>query len=161
MAADLADRLREDLAAPLAGAGAELEGVRVLQAGGRRLVRVLVDTPTGITLDELAAVTRVASSALDSSPHLGERPYVLEVSSPGVERPLTMPRHWRRNTGRLVRVRTREGTVVGRIKGLGEGDTTVLLDGVGGNAGILSLPFDSIDRAVIQVEFNRPDGTEE
>ncbi|MDP4014007.1 MAG: ribosome maturation factor RimP [Candidatus Nanopelagicales bacterium] len=161
MASDLAERLTQVIAGPLSDTGAELEEVRVLSAGGRRLLRVAVDTPTGITLDELAAATRVVSAALEDSPHLGKRPYVLEVSSPGVDRPLTAPSHWRRNVGRLVRVLAAGETIIGRIRGVDERASRVVLDEVESGAGERSLPLDSIERAVVQVEFKRRDETEE
>jgi ribosome maturation factor RimP len=92
-----------DLLAPVvATAGMDLEAVRISMAGRRRLVRVVVDADGGVSLDDIAEVSRDISKCLDDSGAMGERPYTLEVSSPGVERPLTEPRHWRRAVGRLV-----------------------------------------------------------
>src|SRR5436190_3270250 len=85
-------------------AGLDLESVRVGSAGRRRLLRVVVDADGGVDLDNIALVSREASARLDDTGAMGEAPYTLEVSSPGVDRPLTQPRHWRRATGRLVRV---------------------------------------------------------
>ncbi|MGY1604812.1 ribosome maturation factor RimP [Geodermatophilus sp. SYSU D00815] len=86
-------------------AGYELEELVVTPAGRRSVVRVVVDRDEGVTLDDIAEVSRAVSAALDDNDgDLGRAPYVLEVTSPGVDRPLTEPRHWRRNTGRLVRV---------------------------------------------------------
>src|SRR5439155_892857 len=70
----------------------------------RRLLRVVVDADGGVDLDNIALVSREASARLDDTGAMGEAPYTLEVSSPGVDRPLTQPRHWRRAVGRLVRV---------------------------------------------------------
>lgn len=96
----------EELAAVLepviAAAGLDLEAVRITRAGRRRLLRVVVDADGGIGLDEIAEVSRDVSAYLDRSQMMGEEPYTLEVSSPGVDRPLTQPRHWRRARGRLV-----------------------------------------------------------
>jgi ribosome maturation factor RimP len=82
--------------------GLDLESVRVTAAGRRRLLRVIVDGDGGVSLDTIALASRELSARLDSSTDMGELPYTLEVSSPGVDRPLTEPRHWRRATGRLV-----------------------------------------------------------
>ncbi len=97
-AEDLARLLR-----PLIGAaGMDLESVRVRAAGRRLLVQVVVDADGGVSLDEIADLSRDVTPRLDAA--LGEAPYTLEVSSPGVDRPLTQPRHWRRARGRLVSV---------------------------------------------------------
>jgi ribosome maturation factor RimP len=87
------------------GAGYDLEELTVTPAGRRSVVRVVVDRDSGVTLDDVAEISRVVSEELDSRDDgMGRTPYVLEVTSPGVDRPLTEPRHWRRNTGRLVTV---------------------------------------------------------
>ena len=87
------------------GAGYDLEELTVTAAGRRSVVRVVVDRDSGISLDDVAEVSRVVSEELDARDDgMGRTPYVLEVTSPGVDRPLTEPRHWRRNTGRLVTV---------------------------------------------------------
>jgi ribosome maturation factor RimP len=87
------------------GAGYDLEELTVTPAGRRSVVRVVVDRDSGVTLDDVAEVSRVVSEELDNRDDgMGRTPYVLEVTSPGVDRPLTEPRHWRRNTGRLVTV---------------------------------------------------------
>src|SRR5499427_4373560 len=83
-------------------AGMDLESVRVSPAGRRRLLKLVVDADGGVGLDAIAEVSREASARLDASGAMGEVPYTLEVSSPGVDRPLTEPRHWRRARGRLV-----------------------------------------------------------
>jgi ribosome maturation factor RimP len=80
----------------------DLEGVRVSAAGRRRVLRVIVDADGGVTLDDIALASRELSSRLDAAAAMGDLPYTLEVSSPGVDRPLTLPRHWRRAIGRLV-----------------------------------------------------------
>ena len=82
----------------------ELESVRLTTAGRRRLLRVVVDSDRGVSLDDAALASRELSAKLDTSDVMGEMPYTLEVSSPGVDRPLTQPRHWQRAVGRLVRV---------------------------------------------------------
>src|ERR1700691_1807561 len=98
------------------GAGMDLEAVRVTAAGRRRLLRVVVDSDGGVSLDDAAAISRQLSAALDEVAVMGDFPYTLEVSSPGVDRPLTDPRHWRRAVGRLVQVTVAdEGVISGRV----------------------------------------------
>lgn len=98
------DQLRTLLAPAVAAEGLDLEDVVVTPAGKRRLVRVVVDRDGGVPLDTVADVSNAIGAVLDESDAFGDAPYVLEVTSPGVDRPLTEPRHWRRNVGRLVRV---------------------------------------------------------
>jgi ribosome maturation factor RimP len=97
-----ADEVAGLLAPVAASMGMDLEGVRITAAGRRRLLRVVVDADGGVSLDDIALVSRELSTALDDSSVMGEQPYTLEVSSPGVDRPLTERRHWRRAIGRLV-----------------------------------------------------------
>jgi ribosome maturation factor RimP len=93
------------LAGPVVrAAGMDLEFVEVTPAGRRRVVKVVVDADGGVSLDDMAEVSRALARELDASDAMGDTPYTLEVSSPGVDRPLTEPRHWRRAAGRLVRV---------------------------------------------------------
>ena len=80
----------------------DLEGIRVTAAGRRRLLRVVVDADGGVSLDDISRASRELSLKLDAATEMGELPYTLEVTSPGVDRPLTLPRHWRRAIGRLV-----------------------------------------------------------
>src|ERR1700734_4434902 len=94
-------------------AGMDLESVRVTAAGRRRLLRVVVDSDLGVSLDDAAAISRKLSAALDTVAVMGDFPYTLEVSSPGVDRPLTEPRHWKRATGRLVTVALTRGDIPG------------------------------------------------
>ena len=82
----------------------DLESVKVTTAGRRRLLRLVVDSDGGVSLDDAALASRELSAKLDASDVMGDMPYTLEVSSPGVDRPLTQPRHWQRAVGRLVRV---------------------------------------------------------
>jgi len=96
------DRLARLLEPVVHAMNMDLEAVRVSSAGRRRVLRVVVDADGGVGLDEIALASRELSVKLDSSAVMGDLPYTLEVSSPGVDRPLTQPRHWRRAAGRLV-----------------------------------------------------------
>lgn len=107
--------------------GFDLEEVDIRPAGRRRLVRIVVDADGGVGLDDIATLSQTASELLDASDVMGTSPYVLEVTSPGVDRPLTEPRHWRRATGRLVVAPLSEG---GQIEGrvVEADDTGVVID---------------------------------
>src|SRR5580700_9140834 len=109
-------RIADVIRPVIAAAGLDLEAVRVSAAGRRRLLRVVVDSDQGVSLDDAAAISRQLSAALDSVAVMGDFPYTLEVSSPGVDRPLTDQRHWRRAAGRLVTVTVADaGVISGRI----------------------------------------------
>ena len=101
------DRIEAELADPLRALGLDVEAVEITPAGKRRVLRVAVDKDGGVTLDDVADATREVSRVLDDSDVMGEQPYTLEVTSRGVDRPLTLPRHWRRNADRLVKVDAR------------------------------------------------------
>jgi ribosome maturation factor RimP len=144
----------QTLLEPLAAAdGFDVEDVVVTPAGNRRLVRVLADRDGGITLDDIAALSRTVSEALDTSDVMGASPYVLEVSSPGVDHPLTLARHWRRAAGRLVTVSVAgAGSLTARVTGA-EGDqvTFALADG-----SEVTHPLATLGKGAVQVEFSRP-----
>jgi ribosome maturation factor RimP len=140
------------LRGPLTETGIDLEDVEISTAGRRRLVRVLIDRDGGVSLDEIADATHLVSTLLDDADVLGDAPYTLEVTSPGVDRPLTQPRHWRRNVDRLVKIRPRDGQpLVGRIV---EADVDKVVLNVEGGREVLA--YDDIAKATIEIEFNRP-----
>jgi ribosome maturation factor RimP len=137
----------------VAAAGMDLETVRMSVAGKRRLLRIVVDSDHGVSLDDAAEVSREISVALDASNAFGEVPYTLEVSSPGVDRPLTEPKHWRRARGRLVRVKVKgagEGSVEGRLLAADDGGVTLGLPG-----GERRFPYADMGAGSVQVEFGR------
>jgi len=145
------DRLAEVLTAPLAALGYDVEAVELTAAGKRRMLRVAVDQDGGVTMDDIAEATREVSRVLDEVDVLGEQPYTLEVTSPGTDRPLTLPRHWRRNEGRLVKVSTADGsTLTGRITGSDDQGADVDVEGTS-----TRLAYTDVDKARIQIEFNR------
>jgi ribosome maturation factor RimP len=154
----VADRVERVLTPVVAAEGFDLEAVEVQPAGRRRLVRVLVDRDGGVNLDHIASLTSTLSTTLDETDAMGEQPYVLEVSSPGVGRPLVLPRHWRRNVSRLVRVSLADGdVVVGRITA--SDDAGVTLSDVPDRPAPLTLPYGEISEAHVEVEFNRSSST--
>lgn len=135
-------------------AGYDLEDLHVSRAGSRSVVRITVDGDQGVGSGAIGDVSRVISAALDeaeaSRGELIRGAYVLEVSSPGVDRPLTQPRHWRRNLGRLVKVKIGERPVTGRV-------TEVDDDGVRLTVGaeVLAAAYSELGSGHVQVEFNR------
>lgn len=143
------DRVKALIAPVVADAGYDLEDVELTPAGNRRVLRVVVDRDGGIDLDAVADVARVVDAAIEQADLLGGAPYVLEVTSPGVDRPLTEPRHWRRAVSRLVEVTVAGGsTVRGRV--LAADDSTVELE-VSGQAQSFALA--DLGKGKVQVEF--------
>jgi len=145
------DRIEQELATPLRALGLDVEAVELTAAGKRSVLRIAVDGDDGVTLDDIADAAKKVSEALDASDVMGEQAYTLEVTSRGVDRPLTLPRHWRRNADRLVKVTTTGGeTVTGRITGSGEDSATLDVDGAE-----REVPYGEVAKALVQVEFNR------
>lgn len=148
------DRLAGVLTDPLLAVGLDVEAIELTPAGKRRMLRVAVDKDGGVTMDDIADATKQVSRLLDTSDVMGEQPYTLEVTSPGVDRPLTLPRHWRRNQGRLVKVSMESGeTVTGRIVASDEQQATVDVEGAAHE-----LPLAGVEKARVQIEFNRKEG---
>ncbi|WP_262287292.1 ribosome maturation factor RimP [Micromonospora sp. MA102] len=153
-------RLREVIEPVVTAAGYDLEDLSVSRAGRRHVVRVIVDADGGINLDAVADVSRAVSAALDAAEEAGgdivAGEYQLEVSSPGVDRPLTLPRHWRRNAGRLVKVTVHgpEGDrqVTGRIATADDERVALETD-----AGRAEHPYAELGPGRVQVEFTRLD----
>lgn len=151
------DRIADLLAPVLAADGLDLEAVELASAGRRSVVRVVVDADGGVNLDRIADASRQLGKVLDEADFMGSGSYTLEVTSRGVDRPLTEPRHWRRNAGRLVKVTTHDG---GRLEGriTASDETGAELD-VGGES--QRVAYDQVAKARIQVEFSRPDTGED
>ncbi|GAA0472804.1 hypothetical protein Aca07nite_14980 [Actinoplanes capillaceus] len=145
-------RIREVIEPVVAKAGYDLEDLTLSRAGRRFVVRVLIDTDGGVGLDDVAVVSREISEALDLAEESGGEllagEYQLEVGSPGIDRPLTEPRHWRRNIGRLVTV----GGLTGRV--LSVDDTGVALDVDGTTR---ELAWADLGAGKVQIEFKRMD----
>ena len=151
---DIQGRLAGLLAGPIEALGLDLEAVDLSKAGKRSVLRVAVDKDGGVDLDDVADATREVSRLLDESDVMGGGSYTLEVSSPGVDRPLTLPRHWRRNAGRLVKVSLSGGDeVTGRIGAVD--DDGAVLDVEGDPQRVV---FADVSKARIQIEFKRPAG---
>ena len=162
-AATDAERIVGLLEPVVAAMGMDLEDVKISSAGRRRLLRIVVDADGGVSLDDMALVSRELSATLDRAAAMGEASYTLEVSSPGVDRPLTEPKHWRRAVGRLVtapvgpRPGTAEGapaaTVTGRVAGADSSGVRIDVDGASREFG-----YSELGPGRIQIEFAPLDG---
>jgi len=169
-----AEQIVDLLEPAVAAMGMDLEDVRITSAGRRRLLRVVVDSDGGVTLDDIALVSRELSATLDRAAAMGEAPYTLEVSSPGIDRPLTEPKHWRRAVGRLVTAPLREpverdsggglgrragggdrggpATVTGRVTGADDRGVRLDVRGVSREFG-----YSELGPGKIQIEFAQLD----
>jgi ribosome maturation factor RimP len=151
--------LRELVESVVSRAGYDLEGLTVVEAGRRRLLRVVVDSDTGVELDEAARVSRDISAALDgledSADPMGASAYTLEVTSPGIGRPLTEARHFRRARGRLLSVTLTDGSLLrGRIRQADDAGVDLLVGRSGTER--RRLEYQAISKATVDVEFNPP-----
>jgi ribosome maturation factor RimP len=145
------DRLAGVITEPLADAGLDVEAIELSNAGRRKLLRVAVDKDGGVSLDDIADATKEVSRLLDETDVMGEQAYLLEVTSPGTDRPLTLPRHWRRNADRLVKATLRDGqTVTGRVVSADEERATLDVDGSS-----REIAYADVAKAKVQIEFNR------
>ncbi|PRH75892.1 ribosome maturation factor RimP [Streptomyces solincola] len=159
MSTTQSERLR-GLLEPLASdRGLDLEEIEVSRAGRRRMLRVVVDSDQGVELDACAELSREISEKLDETDAMGEGEYVLEVTSPGAERPLTEHRHYVRAAGRLVRFQLREGgELSARILGVDDEGVDTEVPGVKGRkATARRIPFADVAKARVEIEFNRKD----
>jgi ribosome maturation factor RimP len=151
------DQIEQELATPLSALGLDVEAVELTAAGKRSVLRIAVDGDEGVTLDDIANAAKKVSETLDATDVMGEQSYTLEVTSRGVDRPLTLPRHWRRNNDRLVKVTTTDGdTVTGRI--LRSDDQAATLDVEGTSR---EVDYAEVAKALVQVEFNRKSSHQE
>ncbi|WP_290062466.1 ribosome maturation factor RimP [Amycolatopsis solani] len=152
MPGELASRLQPIVAEAVNAAGFDLDSFEVQQAGRRQLVKVVVDADDGVGLDEVAEVSRKVSAALDENDHVLASAYTLEVTSPGLDRPLTQARHWRRARYRLVKITPAEGTAfIGRVGHAGADAARVLEGGK-----FRDVRYADVAKAVVEIEFKQP-----
>lgn len=152
MASTSREDVRQAADPVIRAAGLELEDVSITPAGRRRVVRLVVDSDDRLDLDAVAEVSRVVSAALDDADVFGAQAYTLEVSSPGVDRPLTAARHWRRALHRLVTVELEDGTTLtGRVIEADSASARLDVDGT-----VHELSLGEVRHARVQVEFSRP-----
>ncbi len=145
-----ADAVRAAIEPAVTSHDLELESVSLKAAGRRTVITVVVDADGGVDLDRVADASRGISDILDEQPDTFDGPFVLEVTSPGVDRPLTAPQHWRRARTRLVQITLTEGgEVLGRISDSDDESATIVhADGT-----VQVVPFTDVRRAIVQVEF--------
>ncbi|MFM1937718.1 MAG: hypothetical protein RLZZ320_576 [Actinomycetota bacterium] len=148
----LANNLIELLGPVITKAGFVLEEITVTPVGKRRLVAVVIDREeSNPSLDEVTVVSKEVSAILDNYSQMGEMPFTLEVTTPGIDKPLVLPRHWKKNIGRLVKITPKQGEkYVARIKGYEDDQVTLELKNE-----VLVLSLSDVAKAQIEVEFNR------
>ncbi len=150
-------RLRAIATEVTAARGYDLEELTVRSMGRRRVVRIVIDADEGVSLDDAAEVSREISERLDGPDDpMGELPYTLEVTSPGIGRPLREPRHFRRARGRLVVLTTEDGPVTGHLLRAGEDAVDLVVAGPKGTARTVEVPYSAIRNAKVEVEFSAP-----
>ena len=141
--------LNEDISAAIRpiieATGNYLEELTITSAGKVKILTVIVDSDSHLNLDQITAITKEISEVVETLEELGDTAFTLEVTSPGIDRPLTKPRHWRKNLGRLVKITMTSGQdIQGRI---GEAtETDVLVNDQ-------KVSFEDIKRAVLEIEF--------
>ena len=127
--------------------GFYIEDITITSAGKRSMLTVIVDGDTHLSLDQVTVATKAISEIVENLPTLGNNPFTLEVTSPGLDRPLTKPRHWRKNQDRLIKIVLTDGKEVnGRIKDSTESSVTV-------DEQVIN--FADIKRATLEVEFKK------
>ncbi|WP_329160442.1 ribosome maturation factor RimP [Streptomyces sp. NBC_01717] len=166
MSTTQSERLRGLLEPLVSAKELDLEEIEVSRAGRRRVLRIIVDSDEGVELDACAELSRAISEKLDETDAMGEDEYVLEVSSPGADRPLTEHRHYVRATGRLVKLQLATegaaGELVARIIAVDDDGLDLEVPGVKGRRPTSRrVAFDEIAKARVEIEFNRKDKKEE
>jgi ribosome maturation factor RimP len=153
----LKDQVSEFITPALHQAGYFLEDVNIVSPGQHRIVTVIVDGATALNLDQVTVASKLVSELLDEAAFLGDTPFTLEVTSPGIDRPLTLPRHFAKNVDRLLKVTRTDGQVItGRILSNSESDVTLTVIEKKETKEV-SISFTDIKRAQVEIEFNRKD----
>jgi ribosome maturation factor RimP len=157
----LKDQVSELITPALHQAGYFLEDVNIVSPGQHRIVTVIVDGESGLNLDQVTVASKLVSELLDAATFMGETPFTLEVTSPGIDRPLTLPRHFAKNVDRLLKVTKTDGvTVTGRILSNTE-DSVTLSVAEKKDVKEVVVALSDIKRATVEIEFNRKDGDKE
>jgi ribosome maturation factor RimP len=153
----LKDQISELVTPAVSDLGFYLEDVHVATPGSHRIVTCIVDGDASLNLDQVTSVSRVISELLDEAAFMGETPFTLEVTSPGVDRPLTQPRHFAKNVDRLLKIIKLDGSeVTGRILSNTDTDVTLTVT-VKKETVEQTVSLGDIKRAVVEIEFNRKD----
>jgi ribosome maturation factor RimP len=153
----LKDQISELVTPAVSDLGFYLEDVHVATPGSHRIVTCIVDGDASLNLDQVTSVSRVISELLDEAPFMGETPFTLEVTSPGVDRPLTQPRHFAKNVDRLLKIIKLDGSeITGRILSNSDHDVTLTVT-FKKETLEQTISLADIKRAVVEIEFNRKD----
>jgi ribosome maturation factor RimP len=151
------DQIAELITPALHEAGYFLEEVNLVTPGNHRIVTVIVDGESALNLDQVTVASKLVSELMDVAPFMGETPFTLEVTSPGTDRPLTLPRHFTKNITRLLKVTKTDGAVVtGRITSNTDSDVVLSVVEKKETKEVI-VPIADIKRAVVEIEFNRKD----
>ena len=154
----ITDQISQLVTPAVEAQGFFLEEVQLVSPGKHRIVTCIVDGETSLNMDQVTSVSRAISELLDEAPFMGETPFTLEVTSPGVDRPLTKPRHFAKNHDRLLKVVKLDGDVViGRIAANSENEVTLTVTDKKEVKDVV-VAFSDIKRATVEIEFNRKDG---
>ena len=157
----LKDQISERITPALHQAGYFLEDVNIVSPGQHRIVTVIVDGESGLNLDQVTVASKLVSELLDEAPFMGETPFTLEVTSPGIDRQLTLPRHFAKNVDRLLKVTKNDGlAVTGRIRSNTEIDVTLEV-AEKKEVKEVTVALADIKRATVEIEFNRKDSDKE
>ena len=153
----LKDQISELVTPAVSDLGFYLEDIHIATPGNHRIVTCIVDGDISLNLDQVTSVSRVISELLDEAAFMGETPFTLEVTSPGVDRPLTQPRHFAKNVDRLLKIVKLDGSeVTGRILSNTDQDVTLTVT-VKKETVKQTVALADIKRAVVEIEFNRKD----
>jgi ribosome maturation factor RimP len=151
------DQIAELLTPALAQSQYFLEDVNIVSPGNHRIVTCIVDGESALNLDQVTDASKIISALLDEATFMGETPFTLEVTSPGTDRPLTLPRHFAKNRTRLLKVTLNDGLVVtGRIAENSETSVTLEVSEKKISKSV-EISLADIKRAVVEIEFNRKD----
>ncbi len=151
----LAQSITELIEPAVTEAGFYLEEVQNTSAGSHRVITCIVDGQSPLNLDQVTVVSRLISELLDTASFMGETSFTLEVTSPGVDRPLTLPRHWTKNLTRVIKATLQDGSVTtGRLTEFND-VTATLVENIKGRIKTHQVNFTDIKRAVVEIEFNR------
>ena len=153
----LKDQISELISPALQEAGYFLEDINVVSPGNHRIVTVIVDGESALNLDQVTVASKLVSALVDEASFMGETPFTLEVTSPGIDRPLTLPRHFAKNITRLLKVTKSDGSVItGRITSNTDSDVTLSITEKK-EVKEVAVALADIKRAVVEIEFNRKD----
>ncbi|CAM8638412.1 ribosome maturation factor RimP [Candidatus Planktophila dulcis] len=154
----LKDQISEHITPALHKAGYFLEDVNLVSPGQHRIVTVIVDGESALNLDQVTVASKLVSELLDEATFMGETPFTLEVTSPGIDRALTLPRHFAKNVDRLLKVTKSDGVVItGRILSNTDSDVTLSVTEKKDVKEVV-ISLGDIKRAQVEIEFNRKEG---